>query len=129
MRMDHVDSVERLHLRQVQAQGLESAFEFALGPVGNLGPRLSAPHVQPALVRLLRAPAMHLNFNLFGQLAAQIIDMHPGAAVHLGRVFAREQSNSQCFGLRPNLKLPSSPLYVSLSPVRKRLELNPSTRH
>jgi hypothetical protein len=50
---------------------------------------------------------MHLNFNLFGQLAAQIIDMHPGAAVHLGRILTCEQADSHFSILLPNLRRPS----------------------
>jgi hypothetical protein len=53
---------------------------------------------------------VHFNLNLPGKLAAQVIDMHPGAAIHQGRVFAGEQSDSQC-------SLPPAQLQVTTKPA------------
>ena len=51
-------------------------------------------HAQVALVRVLRPPAVHLDLDRLGQLAAQIIDVDAGAAVHKWRVFACKQPDS-----------------------------------
>ncbi len=88
--MDDVDSLESLDLRQVEAEGLERAFEFALGPVGDFGPGLCAANVQVVLIRLLWAPAMYLDLDLLCQFAAQVIDVNAGASVHQRWVFACE---------------------------------------
>ena len=51
----------------------------------------SAPaDVQVALVGMLRAPAMHFDFDLPGEFAAQVIDVDAGAAVDLRGEFSRE---------------------------------------
>ena len=64
MRVHDVDSFEGLDLRQVQAEGLKSAFELSFGAIGNLLPWLGSAHVKVAVVRVLRSPAMHLDFDL-----------------------------------------------------------------
>ena len=92
--VDDVDAAERLDLGQVQAEGLERAFELAFGAVGDFGPGLRAAHVQVALVGMLRPPAMHFDFDLSGEFAAQIIDVDSSAPVDLRGEFSREQADS-----------------------------------
>src|SRR6202000_2692800 len=93
--MDHVDSSQRLDLGQVQRKGFEGALKFLLRSIGNLLPRLLAPHLQVSLVGMLAAPAMDLHRNLARQLAAQVLHMNSGAAVDVRRVFPCEESYSQ----------------------------------
>ena len=63
-------------------------------------PWLRAAHVQFALVRVLRTPAMHLDLDLLGQFAAQVIHVDARAAVHLRRIFACKQSRLATVFLR-----------------------------
>jgi hypothetical protein len=50
---------------------------------------------------------MHFDLNLLGQFTAQIINVDAGAAIDLGRVFARKQADSQRIPLVRS-KTPSS---------------------
>src|SRR5215470_6189823 len=77
MRMDDVDAGEGFHLRQIEAQSLESTFEFAFSFVGNLAPRFAAANVEISVIRMLPAPTMDLHGDFLSQLAAQVIDMDP----------------------------------------------------
>jgi hypothetical protein len=43
--VDDVNARQELHLRQVQAQSLESAFEFPFGSVGNFFPGLRTAYM------------------------------------------------------------------------------------
>jgi hypothetical protein len=42
---------------------------------------------------------MHFHLDFAGKLAAQVIDVHSRSPVDLGRIFACEEANSQCFFL------------------------------
>ena len=41
-------------------------------------------------VRMLRSPAVHLDFDLLGQFAAQVIDVNACTAIHQGGIFTCE---------------------------------------
>ena len=103
--MDDVDALQIFDLRKIQAERLESAFEFFLGPVRDFGPGFSSANVQLALVGVLRSPTMHLNVDFFGHFPAQVLDVDSGASIHLRRIFARKQADSHSSGLRSNPKL------------------------
>ena len=83
-------SAEGLNLRQVEAESFQSALEFAFGAVGDLSPGFGAPDVQVSLVGMLRSPAMHFDFDLAGEFAAQIINVDSCASIQLRRIFSRE---------------------------------------
>ncbi len=90
VRMNNVNSAKSLDLCEIQAEGFQRSLELALSPVGNLGPRLGSAHMQIALVGLLRPPAVHLNLDLLGHLAAQVLDVDSRSSINLRRVLARE---------------------------------------
>src|SRR5271165_6153327 len=94
MGVDDVDIAEGFDLRQIEAEGLECAFELAFSAVGDLGPGFRATDEQVSLVGMLRAPAMHFHFDLTGEFAAQIIHVDSRAPVDLWGEFSREQADS-----------------------------------
>src|SRR5262249_1561296 len=79
---------------QVKAESLQSAFEFAFGAIGNLLPRLRTADMQIGAVEILGAPAVHLDLNLPGQFAAQVIDMHTRPSIDMGWILPCEEANS-----------------------------------
>ena len=76
-----VDALECLNLGEIEAEGFECTLELASGAVGDLVPGLLAADVEAANVGVLLAPAVDFHFDLFGELAAQVIDVDAGAAV------------------------------------------------
>ena len=90
MRVNEIDSFESLDLCQIQAEGLKRAFELSLGPIGNLRPWLGSAHMQVAGVRVLRSPAVHLDFDLLRQFPAQVIDVNACTPIYQWRILACE---------------------------------------
>ncbi len=64
--MHNVDALERLDLRQVQAEGFERTFELPFRAIRDFSPRLLPAHMQIPRIRILRPPAMNLDFNFLG---------------------------------------------------------------
>ena len=82
---------QRLDLGEVEAEGFERGLELSGGAVGDLGPGLLPADVEVADVRVLLAPAVDFDFDLLGELAAQVFDVDAGAAVDVGRIFLGEE--------------------------------------
>ena len=57
-------------------------------------PRLGAAHLQIAALFVLRSPAVHFDFDVLGQFAAQIIDVYACAPIHQRGILACKQAGS-----------------------------------
>jgi hypothetical protein len=68
--MDDVDSRKSFDLGEVQTQGFEGCFKLAFGAVGDLVPGFGAEHVKMTLNGILVTPAVDLNVDFPGKLAA-----------------------------------------------------------
>src|SRR5882757_10686493 len=90
-----IDALERLDLGEVEAEGFECALELAGGAMGDLVPGLLSAYVEAAEVCVLFAPAVDLDVDRLGELAAQIVDVNAGAAVDVRRVFLGEERCAQ----------------------------------
>jgi hypothetical protein len=90
MGMDDVDTAKILYLREVEALGFQRTFEFPFGAAGDFRPGFGAAYVEIPLVEILRAPAMHLNFNLPREFPTQRIDVNSRATINLRGEFSRE---------------------------------------
>jgi hypothetical protein len=86
--MRNVDAGEGFDLGEIEAEGLERTLELAFRAVGDLCPGLGAAHVKIGVIGMLRTPAVHLDFNMAGKLAAQVVDMDAGSSINMGWVFA-----------------------------------------
>ena len=85
MGVDDVDSVESLHLGEVEAEGFEGTLEFGFGAVGDLRPGFAAAYMEVSLIGVLRTPAVDFDFDFAGQLAAEVVDMNAGAPINKRR--------------------------------------------
>ena len=92
-----IDALECLDLREVEAEGFECALELASGAVGDLVPGLLAADVKAAKVFVLFAPAVDLDVDLFGEFAAQVIDVDAGATVDVRRKLLGKEGCSHDF--------------------------------
>ena len=94
MRVHNIDRTQQFHRHKIQRKRIHRRLELRLRPSRHLWWRHVAAHMQITGILFLRAPAMHLNFNLPRQFSRKIFDMHPSPAIHIRRILPCHQSNS-----------------------------------
>lgn len=92
--VDDVDG-ERLHLEEIEAEGFQSRGEFLRRPFGEGGPGLLPADVEPAVVGVLIAPAVNLDVDGAGELAAEVFDVDAGASIDGGRILSGHEGDAQ----------------------------------
>ncbi len=122
--VDDVDGGERRNLGEVEAEGLESGFEFFLGAIGNFGPGLGTPDMEVAFVGELIAPAVDFDLDGLCELAAEVLNVDACATVNKGWVLSGHQADAQG-SLRDEFHLTAFPkmLYlIEVTGVRRLAE-------
>jgi hypothetical protein len=104
MGVDDVDG-EGLDLEEVEAEGFEGGGEFLRRTFSEGGPGLLAADVEAYLVAVLRAPAVDLDVDGAGELAAEIFDVDAGASIDGGRILTGHEGDAQRGLLRDGINL------------------------
>ena len=83
-----------IHSRAVEGgaafHGSEDRLQrLGLGVPVRVDPEPAHPQASPYFI--LRAKGPNLHIHQPGQFPAQVIDMHPGAAINMGRVFVGQE--------------------------------------
>ena len=89
--MDDVGIQVILGHRQAALERVEGTAEARIGVLPCPDPRRVAPDAKAGLVHVLAPEAADLDGDEAGQLAAQVLDVHAGATVHVRGVLVREQ--------------------------------------
>ena len=83
------------NLGEVEAEGLESSFEFFLRAIGRFCPGLGAADMEVAFVAELIAPAVDLHLDGLREFAAQVLNVDTGATINKRWVLPGHQTDAQ----------------------------------
>ena len=103
--MHHVGVERVLRHRETAVEGVERAAEARVGVLLCFRPGGVALHAQVIALHILVAEAAHLNLDEAGELAAEILHMHAGAAVDVGGILVGEERHLAKIGHRGHLLL------------------------
>ncbi len=91
--VDDVDG-EGLDLEEIEAEGFQRGGEFLRRAFGEGGPGLLAADVKASFIEVLIAPAVDLDVDGAGELAAEVFDVDAGASIDGGRILSGHQANA-----------------------------------